>query len=343
MEKVAIVILNYNGKHLLAKFLPSIIPYSFPHRVVIIDNGSTDGSRDFISQNYPQIHCINLPKNEGFARGYNLGLQQIQAHYYILLNPDIEVTPHWTVPILQFMDQNPQVAACQPKILSYQERDRFEYAGAAGGFIDKLGYPFCRGRLFDTLEQDQGQYNDLQEVFWASGACLFIRSQVFWDLVGFDENLFAYYEEIDLCWRIQQRGLQVYYCGYSSVYHIGSAIIGTDNPYKTYLKFRNRALILYKHTPVHFLGWKHGLRFLLDLMAVIKELIQGRFQHSWAIIKAQFDFFRLKTMYQPPRQPYRLHHVYQGLLPVAYFLQGKKYFTNLDPQKFSTNQQGKYT
>jgi hypothetical protein len=334
MDQVAIVILNYNGKHLLSQFLPSVVQHSFPHRIVVIDNASTDDSVAFIHQHYPQIQCIKLNKNEGFARGYNLGLQKIKAHYYVLLNLDVEVTPQWIAPILALMEDKPYIAACQPKILSYQDKSQFEYAGAGGGFIDILGYPFCRGRLFDTIEQDQGQYDDIREVFWASGACLFVRAKVFWDLGGFDENLFAYYEEIDFCWRLQQKDLKVYYCGFSQVYHLGSATIGTHNPYKTYLKFRNRALVLYKNTPKHFLAWKHGLRLLLDLLAAIKELLQGRGNHGYAILKAQIDFFKLKSHYTPPIHKYSLNNVYRGILPFAYFVQGKRSFNKIASYKF---------
>jgi GT2 family glycosyltransferase len=334
MDLAAVVVLNYNGRHLLAQFLPSVIQYSSLYPIYLVDNGSTDDSVAFVQQHYPSIRCIVLPKNEGFARGYNLALKQIQATYYILLNSDVAVTPQWITPVLNLMEANPQIAACQPKILSWQNKNCFEYAGAAGGFIDKLGYPFCRGRLWNIVEIDQGQYNDIQEVFWASGACLFVRAAIFWNLGGFDESLWAYYEEIDLCWRIHRKGLQVYYCGHSTVYHLGSATIGQNNAYQTYLKFRNRALILYKHTPLYLSLWKNGFRFLLDLLAAAYMLIKGQPRHSMAILKAQVDFFKQKNKYNPPQKPYSINLMYQGLLPFDYFLKNKRCFADLDTRKF---------
>lgn len=341
MDQVAVVILNHNGKHLLAKFLPSVVQYSAPHRIILVDNASTDDSLPFIKQNYPDLPCICLDKNEGFARGYNLALQTIKAKYYALLNTDVEVTPQWMVPLLQLLEANPHIAACQPKLLSYNNKNKFDYAGAGGGFIDMLGYPFCRGRLFDTIEEDQGQYNDNKAVFWASGACLLIRAAVFWQLGGFDERLFAYYEEIDLCWRIQQQGLQVYYCGKSQVYHVGSATMGNNNAYKTYLNFRNSALVLYKNTPVHFLGWKHWLRFFLDLVAAAKALVQGQTKHSWAIVKAKVAFLQLKNKYQPTHQHHTINNMYRGLVPFAYFIGRKKQFSKLSTRKLQASTSAK--
>ena len=298
MEKAVVVILNYNGKHLLEKFLPSVIAYSLPYRVIIVDNASEDDSVSFLTANYPSIPCIQHTKNEGFAAGYNLALQQIKSAYYILLNADVQVTKNWITPMLALMETNKSIVACQPKILSYYEPNKFEYAGAGGGFIDQLGYPFCRGRVFTTIEEDQGQYDDTREIFWASGACMFLRASSFWELGGFDPQLFAYYEEIDLCWRMQQHGYQVFYCGKSKVYHLGSATMGTDNPYKTYLKFRNRALVCYKNGGIRLFSWKHTLLIVLDLAAALQLLLQGKLQHSWAILKAQIDFFKLKNKYK---------------------------------------------
>jgi len=335
MEQVAVVILNHNGKHLLAKFLPSVIQHSHPHRLVVVDNASEDGSVDFLRQHHPQIQCIQLRHNEGFARGYNLALQAIQATYYVLLNTDVEVTARWITPIIQLMEQNPTIGACQPKILSYHQKNKFEYAGAGGGFIDSLGYPFCRGRLFSTLEVDQGQYNDTREVFWASGACFFVRASAFRAVGGFDERFFAYYEEIDLCWRMQRQGFKIYYCGQSQVYHVGSATMGSTNPYKAYLNFRNRALTLYKNTPAQDQGRKQALHVFLDLIVAARELLLGRGKHCWAILRALVDFFRLKRNYQPPQQQsHKINNIYQGLLPFAYFIRKKKTFSALDPARF---------
>lgn len=333
MDAVAIVLLNHNGKHLLAKFLPSVVQHSSPYPTVVVDNASEDASVDFLRQNYPQIQCIQLPRNEGFARGYNLALQEVEATYYVLLNTDVEATPGWIAPIIQLMDQNPAIGACQPKILSYQDKSKFEYAGAGGGFIDSWGYPFCRGRLFDTIEEDQGQYDDVRAVFWASGACFFVRASVFQALGGFDERFFAHYEEIDLCWRMQQQGFQVYYCGQSHVYHVGSATMGPTNPHKTYLNFRNRALALYKNTPARA-RWKQGLPIMLDLIAAIKELLLGRGRHAWAILRALLDFFKLKQNYNPPQQLCSVKNIYRGLLPFTYFVRKKRTFAALDPTKF---------
>ena len=335
MEKAVVVILNHNGKALLQKFLPSVIQYSHPYRVVIVDNASVDDSINFLSTNFPNIQCICHTKNEGFAGGYNLALQEIKAKYYILMNADVKVTSNWIEPVLELMEENEQVSACQPKILSYHKHEKFEYAGAAGGFIDLLGYPFCRGRLFTSIEKDLGQYNDTRAVFWASGACMFLRASIFGELGGFDKLLFAYYEEIDLCWRMQQYGYKIYYCGNSKVFHIGSATIGIDNPYKTYLKFRNRALVLYKNTPSHFLSWKHILRIILDLLAALQAVLQGRAKHSWAILQAQIDFFKLKKNYKPTLNAQQTKQVYHGILPFVYFIHGKKKFSDLNQAKFS--------
>lgn len=335
MEKAIVVILNHNGKALLQRFLPSVVQYSYPYRVVVVDNASTDDSVAFLATNFSNIQCIQHTKNEGFAGGYNLALQKIKAEYYILINADIEVTSNWLDPTLELMEGNQHISACQPKILSYQEPEKFEYAGAAGGFIDLLGYPFCRGRLFDSIEKDQGQYNETRAVFWASGACMFLRASAFWELGGFDELLFAYYEEIDLCWRMQQYGYKIYCCSSSKVYHVGSATIGIDNPYKTYLKFRNRALVLYKNVPMHFFNWKHGLRIVLDLLAALQAILQGKAKHSWAILQAQIDFFKLKKNYKPTLIRQQVSQIYHGILPFVYFIQGKRKFSSLNQTKFS--------
>jgi GT2 family glycosyltransferase len=336
VQKAVVVILNYNGKELLQEFLPQAVQYSAPYPIVVVDNASTDGSIPYLTAYCPTITCLQHTKNEGFARGYNLALHTIKAHYYILLNADVQVTPNWIEPVLQLMESNTTLAACQPKILSYLQKNAFEYAGAAGGFIDLLGYPFCRGRLFNTLELDQGQYDDSREVFWASGACIFLRAHAFWEVGGFDERLFAYYEEIDLCWRFQQHGYRIYCQGHSKVYHLGHGTFGKTNPRIAYLKFRNRALVLYKHLPTHFLGWKHHLRFVLDLLAALQACCCGNFKEAYAIVWAQVDFFKYKKHYYPP--PHELsfpRQVYQRLLLWDYFIRGKKKFSVLEPLKFT--------
>jgi len=327
MQKVAIVLINFNGKKLLETFLPNIKQYSLSYQIIVIDNGSQDDSLPFLAQNYPDILCIKNHINQGFAKGYNIGLQQILAQYYVLLNTDVATAPNWLAPMLQLMEENPNIAACQPKILSYNEQEKFEYAGAGGGFIDYLGYPFCRGRVFNTVELDHGQYNDIQEIFWASGACMLLRASAFFEVGGFDEQLFAYYEEIDLCWRLQMKGYQIYYCGESTVYHIGSATIGSDNPHKTYLKFRNRALVCYKNTTFCF--WKQTLRVFLDFAAILQAIMANQWKNALAIVKAQWDFYKIKKRYKPQTIDRPLKNIYQKLIPFQYYLRGKKTFLDL--------------
>ena len=232
------------------------------------------------------------------------------------------------------MNQDPSIGACQPKILSYQHRNQFEYAGAGGGFIDRWGYPFCRGRLFSTIEKDQGQYDDVRAIFWASGACFFVRASTFHDLGGFDEQFFVYYEEIDLCWRMQQKGFQIYYCGQSYVYHIGSATMDTTNPYKTYYNFRNRALARYKNMPTQP-HWEQARYVILDLMAAIRELLLGRPKHAWAIVKAKLDSTKLKKHYQPPERLVKLKNIYKKSIVFAYFIKRKRIFSALDATNFT--------
>ena len=268
MNKVAIAILNYNGKNLLEQFLPSVIKYSNGYPIYIIDNASTDDSIEFIKRQYPAIETILLSENYGYSGGYNQGLLKINATYFILLNSDIEVTENWIGPIISLLEDNDQIAACQPKILSFLEKDKFEYAGAAGGFIDTLGYPFCRGRIFDKVETDLGQYDDTREIFWATGACLFMRSSAFQESGGFDEDFFAHMEEIDLCWRLQHLGYKIFYNHQSTVYHLGGGTLKKSNPFKTYLNFRNSLYTLYKNASFISLFWKLPLRWILDLLAV---------------------------------------------------------------------------
>lgn len=329
MEKVVVIILNYNGKHLLEKFLPGVVHHSKPYRVVVADNASEDDSINFLRQFHPCIQRIQLPKNEGFCKAYNIVLKQIEANYYILLNSDVEVTRGWITPIIQWMDENPTAGACQPKILSYHHKNKFEYAGAAGGFIDTLAYPFCRGRIFDTIEEDKGQYDDIKKIFWVSGTCFFVRASVFHALEGFDENFFAHLEEVDLCWRMQQQGFDVYYHSRSCVYHVGGATLDASQPLKTYLNFRNRALLLYKNATSTELLWKQWLRITLDLIAAIKFLFLVSRKHGWAVLKAQIDFFKMKKYYKPRQHNKKLNTIYKGLLPFDYFVKRKKKFSSL--------------
>lgn len=288
MKSVAIVILNYNGKVHLSTFLPSVVAQSQGYRIIVADNGSTDDSVKFLKDHYPEVELILLDSNYGFCGGYNRALKQVHAEYYVLLNSDVEVSPDWIAPIVKLFEENPQIAACQPKILSYQQKDTFEYAGAAGGFVDVLGYPFCRGRIFDTLEKDQGQYNDTIPVFWATGACMFVRSEVYHHLGGLDEDFFAHMEEIDLCWRMQNQGHQIYYCGESTVYHLGGGTLHKSSPRKTYLNFRNSLRCLTKNG--NGLIWKLPIRLALDLVASLKFLTSQHWADARAVLKADKDF-----------------------------------------------------
>jgi GT2 family glycosyltransferase len=288
--KLAIVILNWNGKTLLEKFLPSVIEHSSDHDIYVVDNASTDNSILFLESEHPTINCIKLSQNLGYAGGYNESLKQINADVYCLLNSDIEVTKNWLSPILKIFKSDPNTHIIQPKILDYNQKNKFEYAGAGGGFIDQLGYPYCRGRIFDYIEEDLGQYDDRIEIFWASGACLFIRTESFHSLKGFDGEYFAHMEEIDLCWRAKNKGYKIEYTGASTVYHIGGASLNAINPKKTYFNFRNSLYTLVKNTH-HQLFIVIFLRLVLDGFAGLRFLSQGRFSHLTAILKAHGSFY----------------------------------------------------
>jgi GT2 family glycosyltransferase len=293
LKKIAVVILNWNGVQLLEQFLPSVVKYSPEATVYVADNASTDESIAFIKNNYPTIKIVQNKTNQGFAGGYNESLQHVDAEIFALVNSDIEVTENWLKPILQTFESEPETAIIQPKILDYKRKDYFEYAGAGGGFIDQFGYPFCRGRIFETLEKDNGQYNDNKEIFWASGACFFIRSAVYNELNGFDEDFFAHQEEIDLCWRATNRGYKIKYNSESTVYHVGGATLQQANPQKTFLNFRNSLLMLTKNLPQETLFQVLIIRMLLDGIAGIKFILGGQFTHCWAVIRAHFSFYRL--------------------------------------------------
>jgi GT2 family glycosyltransferase len=293
LEKIAVVILNWNGVKLLEQFLPSVIQFSPEATIYVADNASTDESVAFIKNNFPTVKIVQNKTNQGFAGGYNEALQYINAEIYALVNSDIEVTQNWLKPILETFNVEPETAIIQPKILDFKRKEYFEYAGAGGGFIDQFGYPFCRGRIFDTLEKDNGQYNDKTEIFWASGACFFIRSVVYKELKGFDQDFFAHQEEIDLCWRAINKGYTIKYNSESTVYHIGGATLQQANPQKTYLNFRNSLLMLTKNLPHESLFKVLLVRMLLDGVAGIKFTLEGQFSHCWAIIKAHFSFYRL--------------------------------------------------
>jgi GT2 family glycosyltransferase len=294
MCKTAIVILNWNGIEYLRQFLGTVIKNSdLPGiEIYVADNGSTDGSADWIRNNHPLVRIIILDKNYGFAGGYNLALEQIEAEYYILLNSDIEVTRGWTEPLIELMDQNKDVASCQPKILSWHRKEYFEYAGAAGGYIDKYGYPFCRGRLFSNVEKDNGQYDTAEDVFWTSGACMAVRASAWRKCSGFDPVFFAHMEEIDLCWRLKISGFRLCYTPESVVYHVGGGALAYDSPFKTYLNFRNNLFLLYKNLPDKNFRQTLFLRKLLDGVAAITFLFTGKFKNIKAVWKAHIDYYK---------------------------------------------------
>ena len=291
--KIAIIILNWNGQKLLAKFLPSVVNFSSQKAdIYIADNASTDGSIAYVQEFFPAIKIVENATNGGFAKGYNDALQMIQADIYCLLNSDVEVTENWLDPILKVFKTDEKTAIIQPKLLDFKDKTKFEYAGAGGGFVDLYGYPFCRGRIFNHLETDQGQFNDEADIFWASGACLFIRSKIYHLLEGFDEDYFAHQEEIDLCWRTQNIGYKVKYVGTAAVYHVGGATLQETNPQKTYLNFRNSLLNVVKNVPKKWLLFVVFSRLLLDGVAGVKFMIELRPIHTWAILKAHLSFYK---------------------------------------------------
>ncbi|SMC71599.1 glycosyltransferase family 2 protein [Cellulophaga tyrosinoxydans] len=292
MSKIAIVILNWNGEQLLEQFLPSVKEYSSEATIYVADNASTDNSITFIKTNYPNVQIIQNTENGGFAKGYNDALKHVDAEIYCLLNSDVEVTKDWLVPIAKAFEENSSIAIIQPKILDYKRKNYFEYAGAAGGFIDQLGYPFCRGRIFQALEKDKGQYNDQKEIFWATGACLFIKSSVFKVLNGFDEDYFAHQEEVDLCWRAQNKGYKIVYVGASMVYHLGGSTLSNMNPKKTFLNFRNSLYSITKNLPGKKAFPIIFIRLLLDGVAGVRFIFQGKLSHCFAILKAHLSFYK---------------------------------------------------
>jgi hypothetical protein len=308
---IAVVILNWNGVQLLEQFLPSILAFSPEATIYIADNASTDASIAFVAQHYPSVKIVKNTANFGFAKGYNEALKHIDAEIYALVNSDIEVTANWLSPIIDTFRNEPQTAIVQPKILDFKNKEYFEYAGAAGGFIDKYGYPYCRGRLFETVEKDKGQYDDEREIFWASGACFFIRSYVYKELHGFDDDFFAHQEEIDLCWRAINKGYDIKYNYKSVVYHLGGATLQTGNPKKTFLNFRNSLLMLTKNTPKESLYGILFTRMILDGIAGIQFLFQGKFSHFSAILKAHYSFYTLFSSMHKKRGNFQTEKYYK--------------------------------
>lgn len=330
--KTAIVILNWNGQKLLEQFLPSIVNFSANEaEIYVADNASTDSSINYIKEFYPAVKIVQNFVNGGYAKGYNDVLQSIKADIYCLINSDVEVTENWLSPIIDVFKSDEKTAIIQPKILDYKDKTKFEYAGAAGGFVDLYGYPYCRGRVFNHLEKDNNQFNDISEIFWASGACFFIRSKVYHQLNGFDEDYFAHQEEIDLCWRTQNIGYKVKYVGNSTVFHVGGATLQETNPHKTYLNFRNSLLNVVKNVPKKWFLFVVFSRLILDGIAGIKFMIELRPIHTWSIVKAHLSFYKNffkflgKRRKLQKKQDYNLHTsvVWQ------YFLLGRKKFENL--------------
>ncbi|MEA9415640.1 glycosyltransferase family 2 protein [Flavobacterium sp. PL02] len=310
MDKIAVVILNWNGVKLLEQFLPSVIQFSPEATIYVADNASTDTSITYVKEHFPTVKIVVNTGNHGFAQGYNDALQHIDAEIYALINSDIEVTENWLQPILDTFAKEPKTAIIQPKILDFKNKAFFEYAGAAGGFIDKYGYPFCRGRIFDTVEKDNNQYDDNCELFWASGACFFIRSIVYKELNGFDEGFFAHQEEIDLCWRAINLGHTIKYNSQSVVYHVGGATLQQGNPRKTFLNFRNSLLMLTKNLPKQGFYGIIFARLVLDGIAGVQFFVQGKFKHTWAIIKAHFSFYSLFSEYYKKRSIFQTRKYY---------------------------------
>lgn len=301
MKQTAVVILNYNGAGMLRRFLPSVIEYSHEASIYVADNGSSDESCDVVRNEFPAVKLMVLDHNYGFAEGYNQALAQVDEEYAVLLNSDVEVTRGWLSPMTQFLDSNPEVAACQPKLLSFKQKDFFEYAGAAGGFIDKWGYTFCRGRIFNTVERDSGQYDDTTDVFWATGAALMIRNEVYKNNGGLDGRFFAHMEEIDLCWRLRSRGYRIACVPQSHVYHVGGATLKKENPQKTYLNFRNNLLMIYKNAPDCQLKKIMLFRKVFDNVAALKFLASGDYAAFKAVRKARRDFKAMRSGYDKAR------------------------------------------
>ena len=327
MKKIAIVILNWNGARLLLQFLPSVVKYSDLAKIYVADNASTDDSIEVLKNKFPEVAIIKNNDNYGFAGGYNVALEQVEEPYYALVNSDIEVTENWLDSILKIFENEEATAIIQPKILDYKRKNYFEYAGAAGGFIDKYGYPFCRGRIFDTVEKDFGQYNDDKEIFWASGACFFIRKEVFRTLNGFDNSFFAHQEEIDLCWRAFNLGYKVKYTSKSVVYHVGGATLNDSNPKKTYLNFRNSLLMLAKNLPKNKLFSIIFIRMILDGLAGIQFLFKGKFKHLIAILKAHFVFYHyIYKVLQNRSGTKKENYYYKKSIVHSYFIKNGKVF-----------------
>lgn len=337
MKKIAIVILNWNGAHMMRTYLPTVIKNSPEAEVIIADNASSDDSLKMLASDFPEIRTIELDKNYGFAEGYNKAFKQVEAEYYLLLNSDVDVPEGWLAPLLDFMESHPEATACQPKLRAIKDRDSFEYAGAAGGFIDKYGYPFCRGRIFETVEKDHGQYDQNMEILWATGACMMVRSKDYWDAGGLDGRFFAHNEEIDLCWRIRLLGRKIYCVTDSVAFHLGGGTLPKGNPRKTFLNFRNNLTMLYKNLPDSELHHVMRIRFFLDWLAAFQMLILGRSLGDFkAVIQGRREFNRWKHDFdndrkdiQTTRKVNRIPEIFEKSLLWQYYAKGKKLFSQL--------------
>lgn len=334
--RISVVILNYNTREFLGRFLPSVLATEYPNlEIVVADNGSTDGSAEFMRSSFPAIRLIELDKNYGFTGGYNRALEQVQADYYVLLNSDVEVDPRWLQPMVDLVAEKPEVAAVQPKLLDFANRDKFEYAGASGGYMDKYGFPFCRGRIFDSLETDHAQYDKPVQVFWASGAALFIKADIYHATGGLDEDFFAHMEEIDLCWRIQNAGYQVWICPQSKVYHVGGGTLQKSNPRKTYYNFRNGLILLLKNLPAGKILPILVFRLILDHVAAYRFLFQGKTGDFKAIAAAhrhfilRYGYWRKKRKVVNGNKAWYNACVYRGSIVRAHFVSKIKHFADL--------------
>jgi GT2 family glycosyltransferase len=338
-SKVAIVILNYNGRRYLEQFLPSVLASTYQDKEVIVaDNASTDDSVNFVKERFPGVRLILLDHNYGFAKGYNEALKQVDSEYYVLLNSDVEVQPGWIEPVLDLMDMDPNIGACQPKLLSYHERQYFEYAGAAGGWLDCLGYPFARGRIFDFCESDKGQYEESEKIFWASGAAMFVRVAQFREVGGLDGYFFAHMEEIDFCWRLQLAGYSVYACPKSVVYHVGGGTLPKGNERKVFLNFRNNLIMLAKNLPVGQVLWKIPFRFLLDAISACKSLLAGQGIYFLAVLEAhlaflKWAFFKQRQSVFPLRRNGTITGWFLHSVVWQHFIKGKKTFGEIVRRK----------
>lgn len=339
MDRVAVVILNWNGADMMRKYLPGVLEcteVTAGAQVYVADNGSTDESLEMVTTLFPTVKQVRLDKNYGFAEGYNRALEKVDAEYYVLLNSDVEIRDAgWLQPLLDYMDVHHDVGACQPKLLALREEGRFEYAGASGGFLDRYGYPFCRGRIFDNVENDNGQYDDVSSLLWATGACLMVRSEVYWRVGGLDGDFFAHMEEIDFCWRMRGMGMKVVCIPSSKVYHLGGATLSKENPRKTYLNFRNNRLMLYKNLPDKELNWVMGVRFILDVVAALQYLVKGHFGDARAVFDALRDFRKMKPQYVQRRKQIQSSRVEDPaerrrfLLLWQYHVHGRRTFNSL--------------